>query len=263
MNREDSGMEYIYETHLHTREGSACSPTPPEVYIEYMIKCGYSGFIVTDHFFNGNSCIPKDWPWEKRVDQYCRGYEIAKAAAEGTELNVMFGIEYNFQGDEYLLYGINKNWILDNEDIMGKSRHEVYELVHQAGGIMIQAHPYRERGYLSEIHLTPSVSDGAEVYNSGNPDWQNALGYQYARKQNLRMSAGSDIHALSVISMGGMSFPYKINSIQEYIDAFMKGDGTPVFKVAPKSEDSRFIKVEDSKSLTEISEKVTLPVVWH
>lgn len=256
-------MNYIYETHLHTRQASACSPTPPEDYIEYMIKCGYSGFVVTDHFFNGNSCIPKDLSWEKRVEQYCSGYEIAKKAAEGTDLTVMFGIEYNFQGDEYLLYGVDKNWLLDNPDIMDKSRKEVYDLVHNSGGIMIQAHPYRERGYLSEIHLMPSVSDGAEVYNSGNPDWQNALGYQYALEQNLRMSAGSDIHALSMITMGGMSFPYRINSVEEYVDAFMKGDGTPVFKVDPKAKGSEFIEVSKSVSLTQISENPTLPIIWH
>ncbi len=256
-------MNYVYETHLHTREGSACSSTAPEDYIEYMIKCGYSGFIVTDHFFNGNSCIPKELPWEERVERYCQGYEKALKAAEGTELTVMFGIEYNFQGDEFLLYGVDKKWLLDNPDLLEKSRSEVYELVHQYGGIMIQAHPYRERGYLSEIHLTPSASDGAEVYNSGNPDWQNALGYQYALDQKLRMAAGSDIHALSVITMGGMSFPYKISSIEEYVAAFMRGDGTPVFKVDPKSQDSEFIEVRNSKSLTQISQNETLPVIWH
>ena len=45
---------------------------------------------------------------------------------------------------------------------------------------MVQAHPYRERGYLSEINLTPAVCDGVEVYNACNPDYQNSLGYEYA-----------------------------------------------------------------------------------
>ena len=63
--------------------------------------------------------------------------------------------------------------------------------------------------------------------------------------------------------MGGMSFPYKINSISEYVEAFMKGDGTPVYKLDPASGKNPFIDVEKSKSLTEISKNPELPVIWH
>ncbi|MBE5845765.1 MAG: hypothetical protein E7302_16675 [Butyrivibrio sp.] len=256
-------MNYVYETHLHTLEASACSKTPAADYIEYMSGIGYSGIIVTDHFFNGNSCVPKNLPWAKRVEMYCSGYEHALEEAEGTDLTVMFGIEFNFQGDEFLLYGVDKQWLLDNESIMKMTRHELFDAVHAGGGIMIQAHPYRERGYLSEIHLTPSVCDGAEVFNAGNPDYQNSLGYQHAKEFKLRMSSGSDIHYFHLDSMGGMSFPYKINNIQEYVEAFMKGDGTPVYKLDPESPNSEFVPVETVPALTEISQRQTLPVIWH
>ncbi|SEL12202.1 MULTISPECIES: PHP domain-containing protein [unclassified Butyrivibrio] len=256
-------MEYLYETHLHTMEASACSITPAGDYIEYMMDLGYSGLIVTDHFFNGNSCIPRVLPWENRVEQYCSGYEHALDAADGLDFTVMFGIEFNFEGDEYLLYGVDKNWLLENEDIMEKSRKEVYDLVHQAGGIMIQAHPYRERGYLSAIHLTPSVCDGAEIYNSNNPDWQNALGYLFAKEHNFLMSAGSDIHSFPQLSMGAMSFPYKINNIDEYVKAFMAGDGTPMIRINPESKDTKFVPVESSAAQTTFSKEHTLPVIMH
>ncbi|WP_051204956.1 PHP-associated domain-containing protein [Butyrivibrio sp. VCD2006] len=244
-------------------EASKCSCTPGEDYIEYMLGLGYSGIIVTDHFFNGNSCVPKDLPWADRIEQYCSGYEHALAASKGTDLNVMFGVEFNFEGDEYLLYGIDKKWLLENEDIMVMSRKEIYDLVHMAGGMMIHAHPYRERGYLPNIHLTPSVCDGAEVYNSGNPDWQNALGYQYAKEHDFLMSAGSDIHQFPMLSMGGMSFPYKINSIQEYVKAFLAGDGTPMFRINPESKDTEFTPVEESELLTKVTKEHTLPIIMH
>ncbi|WP_051656596.1 PHP domain-containing protein [Butyrivibrio sp. AE3004] len=256
-------MNYLYETHLHTAEASACSCTPAVDYIEYMMGLGYSGMIVTDHFFTGNSCVPKNLPWRERVELYCSGYEHALKEAEGYDFNVMFGIEYNFQGDEYLLYGVDKKWLLENEDIEQKSRKEVYDLVHAAGGIMIQAHPYRERGYLSAIHLMPSVCDGAEVYNSGNPDYQNALGFKYAKDNNFLMSAGSDIHAFPQLSMGAMSFPYKINSIEEYVRAFMAGDGTPMFRINPKDDSTVFSEVEKSEAMTKITKQAELPVILH
>ena len=42
-------MEFIYETHLHTIEGSACSRTPAVDHIAYMKALGYySGAIEAD-----------------------------------------------------------------------------------------------------------------------------------------------------------------------------------------------------------------------
>ena len=255
-------MNYVYETHLHTIEGSACSKTYGADYIDYMSGLGYSGIIVTDHFFNGNSCIPRDLPWAERVERYCAGFQHALEAAEGRDFNVMFGIEYNFQGDEYLLYGVDKKWLLDNPDIMTKDRPGVRDLVHQAGGIMIQAHPFRERDYLSTIHLMPSVCDGIECYNAANPDYQNALGYEYGVKHGFLMTGGSDIHAFTQKDMGGMSFPYKINSIEEFVAAFKAGDGVPVQKKdAVNTAD--FVPVVDTPSLTTVTKQPFLQVINH
>ena len=255
-------MEYIYETHLHTSEVSACSVTPGEAYPEYMKSLGYSGMIVTDHFFTGNSCVPRNLPWKERVDRYCRGYENAKAAA-GDDFTVLFGIEYNFQGDEFLLYGVTKEWLLANPEIESFSRKQLYDSVHEAGGIMIQAHPYRERGYLSAIHLTPGTSDGAEVYNAANPDYQNALGYEYALERGFLMAGGSDIHYFEQNDMGGMSFPYPINTIEEYVKAFKAGDGTPVFRRDVHGSKTPFRPITEDPDLMVTKEAPTLEVIWH
>ena len=35
-----------------------------------MMDKGYNGIIVTDHFFNGNTCVPEYLPWKERVDMF-------------------------------------------------------------------------------------------------------------------------------------------------------------------------------------------------
>lgn len=256
-------MNYVYETHLHTAGVSACASCPAEDYIEHMKAVGYSGIIVTDHFFTGNSAVPRNLPWEERVNRFCSGYEKALRAAEGADFTVLFGLEYNFSGDEFLIYGVDKNWLLDNPDIEAQDRFEVYRRVHMGGGIMIQAHPYRERGYLSAIHLTPDVSDGAEAYNAANPDWQNALGYQYAKEQGFKMTAGSDIHYLTLENRGGMSFNHPINTIEDFVEGFMSGEGTPVFKKNVQEYDSEFAPIWENKDLITVTQGPTLEVIWH
>ena len=216
-------MAYIFETHLHTCQGSACGVARGREYIDYMKKEGFDGIIVTDHFFNGNCAVPKDLPWKQRVDMYMSGYEEALEASKGRDFTVLFGIEFNFQGDEFLIYGPGREWLLDQETILEADRQEVYRRVHEGGGIMVHAHPYRERGYLSAIHLTPSVCDGIEVYNAANKPNMNALAYEYAKKLDLPMTAGSDIHFMYDGDKGAMMLEEKPKTTKEFADMLMNG----------------------------------------
>jgi len=251
-------MSYLYETHLHTCEASACGKVHGEDYIPYMLEKGYNGIIVTDHFFNGNTCVPEDLPWKERVEIYCSGYERALKASEGTDLKVMFGVEYNFWKDEYLLYGIDKEWLLNNECIMEMTRHELFEAVHKAGGLMIQAHPFRERDYLTDIKLTPTACDGIEVYNAANKANMNALGFEYCSKLGLPMTAGSDIHFFHDNAMGGMLFETKLESVADYVSLVKKGMGTPV-SISP---DGTVTPVRDIPEQTVSTALPTLPVLY-
>jgi len=232
---------YLYETHLHTSEASACGKVRGADYVDFMKSRGYSGMIVTDHFFNGNSAIIDDIPWNEKVLRYMSGYKNAKAASEGKDFDVLFGVEFNFEGDEYLIYGIDEKWLLENEDVMWLSRKEVYKRVHDAGAAMIHAHPYRERFYLSDIKLTPGICDGIEVYNAANNDNQNALGYQYAKDLGLPMTAGSDIHFFHDRPMGGMLLPDRIGSSSEYKECLMTGAAVPVKVTGSEVTDVRTI----------------------
>ena len=226
---------FIYETHLHTCEGSACGRVHGEDYIDYMVEKGYSGIIVTDHFFNGNCAVPRDLPWKDRIEAYSEGYRRALKAAEGKDFTVMFGVEYNFEGDEFLLYGITPEWLMENERIMDMTRHELYKTMKDAGAMVIQAHPYRERDYLVDIKLTEGVFDGIEIYNAANGDNMNALAFEYAKGLGTLMSAGSDIHFFHDKPMGGMAFDHKISSIKEFVSSVMSGEGIPVQLIGGKA----------------------------
>ena len=248
--------QFLYETHLHTVQASACGKVKGADYIEYMKSKGYQGIIVTDHFFNGNSCVPYYIPWKDRVKWYCSGYEDALAASRGKNFDVLFGIEFNFRGDEYLIYGVDEKWLLENDDLLRLSRRQVHRRVHEGGGVMIQAHPYRDRCYLSEIILTPEISDGIEIYNAANPDNENALGYQYAMELGVPMTSGSDIHFFYDGAMGGMLLPARISSSSEYAELVMNREAEPV-----RVTDGKIEKITDISELTDPVGEPTLPVM--
>lgn len=252
-------MNYIYETHLHTSEASLCGNLPGAEYIDFMKSRGYSGIIVTDHFFNGNTCISQELPWKERIEAFYQGYENARKAAEGTDFSVFFGLEVNYDRDEYLLYGLDKQWLLDRPDLLSYSRKELYDAVKESGGLMIQAHPFRERFYITEIHLSPDMCDGIEVYNAGNVSWQNALAHDYAKEHNLPVIAGSDVHFKTADSMGGISVSYPLKTMNDFIQAFKNGELTAVSIQA----DNKVIPVSTIEEECVTDKTSNLPIIIH
>lgn len=86
---------------------------------------------------------------------FCRSYELAKEAGDAIDFPVFFGWEANFDGDEFLIYGLDKKWLLGHPDIMSYSRAEQYDVIHRDNGLVVQAHPFRERTTLTRYILTP------------------------------------------------------------------------------------------------------------
>lgn len=218
--------KFLYETHLHTKQGSACSKnTGREMAIAHK-EAGYTGIIVTDHFFYGNTAVDRSLPWEEWVHQYCAGYRDAKAAGDEIGLDVFFGWESGYDGTEFLVYGLDEEWLCKHPEIKDATVEEQYKLVHEAGGVVFHAHPFRERFYISEIRLFPEHVDGVEVFNACNEwidgvDKCNIRAAEYAAKYNFPTTSGSDVHCVEPL-MSGVAFDRRLNSIQDFIELVMK-----------------------------------------
>lgn len=186
--------QYLYETHLHTCQASACGRSKGSEHVRYYKELGYQGIIITDHFFGGNTAVPRVMPWEERVDWFCSGYEDALAQGQKSGLDVFFGWEQGYGDDEYLIYGLDKAWLLHHPEVERWTRREQLENVHRYGGCVIQAHPFRTRGYIQHVRLGLDYADGCEVANAGNQPYNDAAAYRYVKEYGLLMTAGSDNH---------------------------------------------------------------------
>ncbi|MDR1318036.1 MAG: PHP domain-containing protein [Treponema sp.] len=217
-------MSYLYETHLHTAQSSACAVSGGAEYIRAYKERGYAGIIVTDHFFNGNSCLPRNLPWKEWVNRFCRGYEEARREGERLGLDVFFGWEETFEGcDDYLVYGLDKDWLLKHPESRRWTREEQYRAVRDSGGCVVQAHPFRQHFYIQRIILSTGCVDAVEAANAGNHEQSyDALAMRYAQKLGLPATAGSDIHNAEQAFYGelfGVYLDKKLNSIADYVAA--------------------------------------------
>ena len=56
-------MPFLYETHMHTCQGSACGRATGREQARVYRDAGYTGIIITDHFFGGNTAVDRRLPW--------------------------------------------------------------------------------------------------------------------------------------------------------------------------------------------------------
>ena len=208
---------YKYETHVHTSETSACASASGAAQAMFYKSRGFTGMVVTDHFFNGNTSVPRELSWEEKVNRFCLGYENAKVQGEKIGLDVFFGWEYSYGGTDLLTYGLNKEWLLSHPMIMDMDVNSYCDFVREQGGIIVHAHPFREADYIAMIRLLPRKCDACEIINSCRTDFENNMARIYAESYGLKPFAGSDNHSAAQDKLNGVDFDEIITSEQHFI----------------------------------------------
>ncbi|MBO5377074.1 MAG: histidinol phosphatase [Ruminiclostridium sp.] len=207
---------YKYETHVHTSETSACASANGAAQAMFYKSKGYTGIVVTDHFFNGNTSVPHELPWEEKVNRFCLGYEKAKEQGDKIGLDVFFGWEYSYHGADLLTYGLDKQWLLKHPMVMDMDVNSYCDFVREQGGIIVHAHPFREADYIAMIRLFPRKCDACEIINSCRSDFENNMAKHYAESYGLRPFAGSDNHSAAQEKLNGVDFDEIITSEQHF-----------------------------------------------
>ncbi len=218
--------KYLYEMHLHTKETSNCAHIPAKTAVEEYIKAGYDGIVVTDHLSPstymkyGRELLP----WSKKVDFFLRGYKAVKKAAAG-RIDVLLGMELRFrtsEGDnDYLVYGINEEFLYKTPKLLEMNIKSFYELAHKNGFLVFQAHPFR----VGMKVTNPKFLDGIEVFN-GNPrhNSSNDIAVAWAKKYDLMVSSGSDYHEIEDLGSGGIWFNKELTDNKNLVDEMLSGD---------------------------------------
>ena len=140
--------EYLYETHMHTSEVSACANSTAVEQVCAYHNRGYAGIIVTDHFINGYSTCPTNLPWAQKMEHIVSGYESAKTAGEHCGLAVFLGWEFRIRGADFLTYGLDLDFLLAHPGLDQLEIEAYSALVRASGGYLAQAHPFRDACYI-------------------------------------------------------------------------------------------------------------------
>ena len=210
---------YKYEMHVHT---CPCSGGGKDIreHIDDLIAKGYTGMVVTNHFYAGDNRIDRELPWAEFVDAYRQDYLYGLEYAQTVDFDLLFGLEENVgNGREILLYGITPELIESHPELKRASAEKYAEVVHAAGGLVYQAHPYRARDYIRNPFPLECLDllDGIEVYNAGNvPEW-NETARVFAEERGLSCIAGSDGHKIGSAGRAGIATKERIKTNSDIV----------------------------------------------
>ncbi len=220
---------YYYETHVHSKEGSACGMSSAREMVQAYKKAGYTGFALTNHFLGGNTSVPRDLDWETRMKMYYQAYLDAKEEGDKLDFDVLFGIEEGYgHGKEILIYGIDLDFLLAHPDWKSTAIDTYAKWVHEAGGIIIHAHPNRRRDYIDpDFAPRYDICDGIEVYNSCDTAEINIQNRKDTSQMDKFMTSGGDIHSKDDerIGLAGIGFEHRIRTSAEWVTALKSRRG--------------------------------------
>lgn len=206
------------ELHVHTSEGSACAKEKAKDIVKAYQKLGVDGLVITNHYSKNTYERFKD----DLKNRYLRGYWNALTQAQDSSLKVFLGMELNLADhpNDYLIYGIDEDFIEKYPTLFNESLDQVVEIVHKVGGVIFQAHPLR----------TPCELKGAEIldgfefnytpfHNNHNEDLKQWVLNHFNHFPHLQYICGSDCHGFESVGCQCFEIEESIQNNKELVIA--------------------------------------------
>ena len=224
-------MKFKYETHCHTSEVSKCSRISGTAITEFYKSKGYTGIVITDHF-NDSTTTPPHYKWKDKVDHFFTGFNAALEAGKKLDLDVFFSLEYNDMGNHFLFYGIGRDFLLENPDLLTIGMTKVLQRVRDAGGFIIHAHPFVEVFWCDSIRLVPRLVDAVEVERGHTTPEELDMARRamwYADEYKLLKTGSSDRHSSDAKNLTGIALEHRATDIMDLV-AQIKAGKYEIFK---------------------------------
>ena len=226
------------EMHVHTSEGSQCGKVKAREVVRMYADAGFDAIVLTNHY--GTMIIdgfehPLVGKWEgfgqtprERSSRYFMAYEEACDEAAKCGLRVFPGMELTLTCgvEDYLLYGIDEDFVLRHSDIHKATLAEVYAICQAEGIVLIQAHPCRDGypGFSRECRLQDEkFLDGVELNQSPDHGNNNEQVVQWIEMHPEKIvTAGSDFHKPHFLGCGWIETERPLDNIHELAECLRR-----------------------------------------
>ena len=219
------------DTHTHTSGVSFCSEVSPEEYVALYKEAGYGAVILTNHYsriymFRYGST------WDEQIKKYLAEWHKVKAECDRMGLPVWLGAEVAISTPksdyiEFLLYGIDEDFLLENPCLYDKTQKELYKKCHDYGALLFQSHPFRdEQGHFPQ---DPEFMDGVEINCHPYFFRHDDKVIEFADKHKLIVTCGSDFHYHRQAGTAATIVPDGTANIKEFVEYLRKNPRPEIF----------------------------------
>jgi len=203
----------VFDIHIHTRRYSGCSFIDYEDMVEQAAAARLDGIAVTEHGMR--------WPDEEfdrlRKMAACRGIVLIN----GQEINT-FNFANRSEG-EFLVFGLKRSLTQTYSAV------ELVQTVHEEGGILIAAHPYKlSRGGKSHYYGAGDLVyklklDGIELCHPDHSDVAMKKVRKAMDELKIPGTGGSDAHKILNIGSYVTVFENRIFNEEDFIREIRAG----------------------------------------
>ncbi len=196
------------ETHMHTSEVSGCGRSTAAEMVRALAAKGYAAAFVTDHYDPAFLERTAGLTQPERIRRLLAGFFAAaeEGARQGVTVLPAFELRVPGGDEDFLVYGLSESDMAALGPLPSMDLPTAFALVCEAGGLLLQAHPFRRR-----MRRQPSrYLHGCETFNA-HPDHEarNDLALCWALQQRpgfIRL-AGSDAHHVLAAGRSGLCVP--------------------------------------------------------
>ena len=197
----------IVDLHIHESKYSLDSHVSLEKIIEEAKRKGLDGIAITDH-----------------DDMQIK--EEAETLSKNLNYPIFVGVEYLTLEGDIVAFGIDK---VPEGRIPAQ---EFINLVNEAGGVCISAHPFRNnnRGLENNLNTIRGLA-GIEGFNGNTDKLSNLKAFETAKKLGIQAVGSSDAHHQHAVGRFATKLPFTVTNVAELIRAIKTNECVPMIYV--------------------------------
>ena len=205
----------LVDLHAHSKGISRCCQIDGKEMVFVVKEKGMDGIVLTNHY-DKSYVTDTAFNFARR---YVEEFHYVNIHGFGAGIKVFFGIEVTMakhNNIHMLIYGVDPTFVLKYPDIYDYNQYDLYQLVHEYGGILVQAHPFRGG---KNVLLDLRYLDGVEVnchplYDGTHIEEM----VEIARKNNLLITCGGDYHADTHRVKCGVYLPDECRNVKDVVN---------------------------------------------
>lgn len=182
----------LIDLHAHTGGISTCCKVGAPVALEHAGNAGLDGVVLANHYH-------KDYLGGESIDSFIKRFNeefyYACECGKAIGIKVFYAIEVTMEISKMvhmLVYGVDTDFLQKHPDSWDYTQRELYDAVKSEGGVLVQAHPFRN----GTTVMDTDYLDGVEL--NCHPNYKNTYCQELektATENKLILTCGGDYHA--------------------------------------------------------------------